>query len=57
MSRKFIDISMPLENDVISDPEGYRPKITYINHKQSVDQILNCFPGLEKKDLQRFKRF
>lgn len=37
MPKKFIDISMPLENDVISDPEGYSPKITYIDHKQSVE--------------------
>ena len=51
MLKKFIDISIPLENDVISDPEGYRPKITYINHKQSVDQILNFFPSLKKEDL------
>ena len=30
MSKKFIDISMPIENEIISDPEGYRPKVTYI---------------------------
>ncbi len=51
MPKQFIDISMPLENDVVSDPEGYRPQITYINHNQSVNQVLDFFPGLKKEDL------
>lgn len=31
MTRKLIDISIYLENDVASDPEGFRPKIIYSN--------------------------
>lgn len=51
MPRKIIDISMPLENDVISDPPGFQPKITYIDHKKSVHQLTGFFEGLEEKDL------
>jgi kynurenine formamidase len=42
---------MPLENDVISDPPGVQPSITYIDHTQSVDQIREFFPGLRDEDL------
>ncbi len=51
MSRKFIDISIYLENDVASDPEGYGPKITYLNHQDTFPQIQSFFPGLKKEDL------
>jgi len=51
MTRQIIDISMHLENDVVSDPPGYRPAITYIDHQQSYEQIAPFFPGLEKEDL------
>lgn len=49
--KKFIDISMPIENDIISDPIPFGPKVTYMNHKQTVDQIAGFFPGLKKEDL------
>ena len=51
MARQFIDISMPLENDVISDPAPFHPKITYIDHQMSADQMTAFFPGLAKEDL------
>ena len=51
MSRKIIDISIYLENDVVSDPERYRPKITYFNHQDTFSQIRSFFPGLKKEDL------
>ena len=51
MPRQFIDISMPLENDVISDPQPFSPKITYVDHDQSYQQMAPFFPGLEKDDL------
>ncbi len=51
MARQFIDISMPLENDVVSDPQPFNPKISYIDHEMSVDQMTAFFPGLRKQDL------
>ena len=51
MARKIIDLSVFLENDIISDPPGYRPKIDYIDHTSSVPELLEFFPGLEAKDL------
>ncbi|RVQ65014.1 cyclase family protein [Croceicoccus ponticola] len=51
MARKFVDLSIYLENDVISDPPAYRPKIEYIDHEMSVSQVRRFFPGLQKKDL------
>lgn len=51
MKRKIIDISVCIENEIASDPEGYRPKITYMNHKQTFPQIEPFFPGLKKDEL------
>jgi len=51
MARRFIDISAPLRNDAVSDPPGHNPKIEYIDHQQSLPQILPFFPGLRREDL------
>jgi len=51
MARRFVDISMPLENDVVSDPKPFTPKITYIDHQMSVGQMTAFFPGLAGKEL------
>ncbi|MES2535667.1 MAG: cyclase family protein [Pseudomonadota bacterium] len=51
MARRFVDLSIYLENDVISDPPGYQPKIEYINHHTSAPQLLQFFPGLKETDL------
>ena len=51
MARKIIDISIPLENDVIADPPGYGPKIKYEDHKQTAPEMLKFFPGLTANDL------
>ena len=51
MARKIIDISMCLENNVVSDPPGYGPHIDYITHKNSAKDVVKFFPGAEEKDL------
>jgi len=48
---KIIDISIPLENDVLSDPPALAPKITYFEHRGSVDSMLKYFPGAKPEDL------
>jgi kynurenine formamidase len=51
MSRRFVDLSIYLENDVVSDPPLYRPRIDYIDHKMSLPELTSFFPGLKQEDL------
>jgi kynurenine formamidase len=51
VTRKFIDLSIYLENDVVSDPPIYRPEIEYIDHTMSVPELAGFFPGLKPEDL------
>ena len=49
--RRFVDLSIYLENDVISDPAPFGPKIQYHKHENTAAQIARFFPGLKKEDL------
>jgi kynurenine formamidase len=51
MARKFVDLSIYLENDVVSDPSPFAPKIEYFDHEATYGQMAPFFPGLAKEDL------
>ena len=51
MSRKIVDLSIFLENDIQSDPPGAVPKIRYLTHDTTFEQIAPFFPGLSRDDL------
>ena len=51
MPRKFVDLSIYLENDVLCDPPAFAPKIQYFTHDNTFEQIAPFFPGLKKEDL------
>jgi kynurenine formamidase len=49
--RRFVDLSIFLENDIASDPPGLEPRINYFTHNNTYEQIAPFFPGLRKQDL------
>ena len=51
MSRRLIDLSIPIQNNDISDSPLTRPKVTYTNHEQGLPEMLAIFPGLTRDDL------
>jgi kynurenine formamidase len=51
MARRFVDLSIALEEGVPSDPPGMEPRITYTQHKDSVPQMAASFPGLTAADM------
>ena len=51
MPRRFVDLSIYLENDVLSDPPAFAPKVEYFTHENTYEQIQPFFPGLKKEDL------
>jgi len=51
MPRRIVDLSIFLENDVISDPPPFGPKIEYMTHDMTFPQMAPFFPGLKKEDL------
>ena len=49
--KKFIDLSVALEEGITSDPDFMLPKINYYRHKETAEEIIQFFPGLKKEDL------
>jgi len=46
MTRRFIDLSIYFENDVITDPPFIRPTITYKTHGETMVKAGHFFPGV-----------
>lgn len=51
--RRLVDLSIPIENDVIADPPHQRVAITYYDHKDTVADLTGFFDGLTADDLPR----
>ena len=48
---KIIDLSICIENEIVSDPPAFKPKIDYLNHLESFPRLAQFFPGLRPEDL------
>ena len=52
MSKRFIDLSIYLENDVISDPPFMRPEITYQSHHETMPEAQMFFPSATAENMR-----
>jgi len=43
VSRRFLDISVPLQAGIASDPPGSEPKINYMNHHDTAQRMADYF--------------
>lgn len=48
---RIVDLSIPIEMGVPSDPPELLPKIEYMDHKASLPIFLSIFPGLREDEL------
>ena len=51
MTRRFVDLSIYLENDVVSDPPFMRPQITYATHGETMKEAQTFFPGVGAEEM------
>jgi kynurenine formamidase len=50
MPRKLVDLSIYLENDVLSDPPMLAPRIEYQKHADTMPEFLAMLPGVKPED-------
>jgi kynurenine formamidase len=48
---RFVDLSIYLENDVITDPPFMRPKIEYMKHHETMPEMGHFFPGVNAEQV------
>ena len=53
---KIIDLSIPIEDGLPSDPPIQIPKIQYCNHKDTAEQMAGFFKGCTVEDLPEGNR-
>jgi kynurenine formamidase len=51
--RRIVDLSVPLEMNIASDPPMALPRIDHIGHQASAAQMISFFPGLTQEQLPR----
>lgn len=51
MARRFVDLSILLENDVVSDPPFMRPTIDYAAHGDTMAEANHFFPGVSATEM------
>lgn len=49
--RRFVDLSVSLQNNPYTDPPALLPKIDYVDHQQGWPEMAATFPGLKKEDM------
>ena len=50
MTRRFVDLSITLDNETVVDPPFLRPRITYQTHLETVPEAAHFFPGVTADD-------
>ena len=48
--RRIVDLSIYLENDILSDPPPLAPRITYQSHTDTVGEFIHLYPGSKVED-------
>ena len=51
MARRFVDLSIRIENEIKSDPPGLQPSIEYRDHKQTAPIVAKRYEGLAPEEL------
>lgn len=51
MPRRIVDLSVPLEAGIASDPPGHLPGIEYLDHRATAADMASFFPGATVDDL------
>ncbi|MEN2787321.1 cyclase family protein [Sphingomonas qilianensis] len=51
MTRRFLDLSITIDPEIVTDPPFMRPTISYQNHAETVAEMHSFFPGLKAEEL------